>query len=34
MYIEVEGRSEALYQRHRTGGAILVLQSSLVDQVG
>lgn len=39
MYIEVEGSrdavpSEALYQRHRTGGAILQLQSSLADQMG
>jgi hypothetical protein len=34
MYIEVSDRSEALYQCHCAGGAILQWQSSLVDQEG
>ena len=33
MYIEVEGRPEALYSRHLTGGAILQVHSSRVDQM-
>jgi hypothetical protein len=33
VYIEVEGRSEALDQRYRTGSANLEIESGLVDQV-